>query len=66
MSVSGKTWHKISLVSPKLKLESVALAPEVGAQLAGSTIEFEFVQIDTTAQDAETLSLAKILIGLSK
>lgn len=44
-----------------IKIDSVAVSSELGAQLPGSTIEFEFVQVN----DAP-VSLTSVLIGLSK
>lgn len=75
MSVRAIKWHKLSLTQTVKakdgslsahKLGSVTLAPKLAAELAGSTIEFEFVQVETASEDAETVSLAKVLIGLSK
>jgi hypothetical protein len=75
MSVGGigATWHKLSLVQSvkapdgslsNIKLGSVTLSPEVGAKLAGSTIEFEFLSVDSSTQTPDTVSLTKILIAL--
>jgi hypothetical protein len=72
MSVQ-KTWFKLSLTQSlkaadgslsSLKLGELTLTPEVGVQLGGSTIEFEFVKIEATSPSPETLSLTQILIGL--
>ncbi|MBK8999977.1 MAG: hypothetical protein IPM35_30030 [Myxococcales bacterium] len=62
--VQNKTAKDGSLTS--IKIDSVQVSPEVGSQLPGSTIEFEFVQVETTSANTETLSLAGILIGLNK
>ncbi len=73
--ISGGKWHKLSLTQTVksedgalkvYKIGALTLSPELGAELAGSNIEFEFVQVDTASENPETLSLAKVLIGLSK
>lgn len=70
MSVGGIKSYKFYLVQTTKasdgsllahKIDSVAVTDEIGAQLPGSNIEFEFVQVDTV----ET-SLTSVLIGLSK
>lgn len=69
MSVN-KTAYKLWLVQTTkasdgslttLKYDSISVSSEIGTQLPSSTIEFEFVQVDSV----ET-SLTSVLIGLSK
>lgn len=71
MSVNRDSSFKFWVVQknqadPTNKLGSVSVSTELATQLPGSTIEFEFVQVDTSSTNPETLSLASVLIGLSK
>ncbi len=70
MSV-GSTWFKLwvsqSVKAPDgtlsyLKLTNANLSPQVGTQLLGSTIEFEFVQV----QSSTTETLTSAVLDVSK